>query len=107
MTLLLAPLPVAPIDKPWPPNIHHAYKIISNSYQSASEVLIQESEAIRLEFHAERLTSNVIPLLEELEHNGQSELPDILLSWVRYSTEKVGAMIIDLLQAIKTAKSRY
>ena len=86
------------------PNAHQhnarlleAYTIISNSYNAASTLLRREStDHLRLRIHAERLSTQTIPLLEALERDIQDD------AWV---TEAATA-VVNLIDRLKISSSR-
>lgn len=101
----LPSLPVHPVNAPWSSNLYHAHQIISDIYRSASDVLLQEADAIRLKLHTERLTSDVIPILLELERTTRNEgLP---IDWLHSCTEHVGVLVAKLCEANERISLQY
>jgi hypothetical protein len=92
---MLPPLP--PSDPPWAPVVHQAYNLLQNSYLAISRVLHQEeNDALRLNFHVDRVQHEMIPLLEALEKDADITLP---AQWLEDCVLVVGHLSADIAVA--------
>ncbi|KAG6819028.1 hypothetical protein H0H93_016122 [Arthromyces matolae] len=99
----LSMLPAHPTAS-WSPAIYQAYEILGNSYNHASQILLQEAEASRLKYHAETMTSDLVPILLSLEQSATDEgLP---LAWVQEIATTIGTTIAELFSAYTSAQQR-
>jgi hypothetical protein len=64
MSRNLPPLPPPPQDAPWSPNVHNAYHFMTETFRHASKVLLQDADANRLRFYAEKATQELVPILQ-------------------------------------------
>ena len=85
-----------PNDRQHDARILEAHSIISRHYNAALSLLALEStDHIRLQIYADRLSTNLIPLLEALERDLEDDI------WV---TEAATA-VINLFNSLKTSLS--
>lgn len=105
MARVFPPLPEHPVNAPWSPNTYYAHKIMADTFRHASTILLQDADANRLKFHAEALTSDILPILEALEEHAQEE--NFPLPWLYSCTEAVGRLIFDLCKAQEVSGTRF
>lgn len=101
----LPPLPPHAAHEAWSPNVLQAYEIISDIYRAASQAILQEADCVRLKLHAERLTTDAVPILIALENHAENE--NVSLEWLYSCTECIGALVVKLCEAQETTRSRY
>ncbi|KAJ6624167.1 hypothetical protein B0H10DRAFT_2212903 [Mycena sp. CBHHK59/15] len=104
MSRSLPPLPPHPEDVPWSPNVHHAYQYMADTFRHAAKVLLQDADTNRLQYHAETVTQELVPILQALEENAAEE--NLPLPWIYSCTQVVGSLIVDLCKAQETAVVR-
>lgn len=100
----LPPLPARSNGQPWSDNVEHAFQIISTTFNRAEQVMSQEADSARLQYHADALTEDVIPLLIQMEiHAPQESIPvPWLHSCARISTE----LVVQLHTASETSEAQ-
>ena len=82
--------------------IHEAYDLIASSYDAASLLLSRETtDYIRLRIHADRLSSQILPLLEALECELHND------GWITEAATAVIALINDLRRSSSQIVSMY
>jgi hypothetical protein len=104
MSHALPPLPPPPPNAQWSPNIHHVYQYMTETFRQASKVLLQDADANRLRFYAEKATQELVPILQALEEHATEE--HIPLPWILSCTEVVGNLIVDICHAQEAAVAR-
>ncbi|KAJ7140650.1 hypothetical protein C8R44DRAFT_866356 [Mycena epipterygia] len=104
MSRTLPPLPPHPYGEQWSPNVYHAYQVMTDTYRHAAKVLLQDTDANRLRFHAENATDELVPILEAFEtHAAEEHIP---LPWLHLCTEVVGGLIVDLCHPQEMAATK-
>ena len=82
--------------------IHRARDLIAASYNAASNLLLEEiSDSIRLQIHAQRLSTRFLPLLEALERDLQDQ------EWIAGAVRALLDLINDLNLAAQRVASMY
>lgn len=97
----LPPLPARSNGQPWSNNVEHAYQLISMSFSHAEQVMSQEADSSRLQYHADALTEDVIPLLVEMEVYAQQE--SIPIPWLHSCAISATELVFQLLTASETS----
>ena len=70
--------------------ICEAHDIITNSYNAVSDLLLHESvDHVRLCIHADRLSAQIVPLLEALERDMQNN------EWIEEAATAIFSLIND------------
>ncbi|KAF8491102.1 hypothetical protein JB92DRAFT_3222038 [Gautieria morchelliformis] len=87
-------LPEALDNIQWSHEVHAAHQILTDGYQSAHLLLRREDgDAMRLRHHSQRITSNLVHLLEALEQEG---LP---IDWIVCCAHALAGLKVELESA--------
>ena len=92
------PLPQLPeSNPPWPPHVYQAYGLVQTSYDSISRILRQEeADPTRLNYHADKLVNETLPLLEAVEADIGAQLPS---EWLEACATQLGELVVGVLAA--------
>jgi hypothetical protein len=86
----------------WSYEVHSAHQILRDGYHSAHLLLRREDgDAMRLRHHSQRITSNLVHLLEALEQEG---LP---MDWIVSCAHALAGLKVDLESAASGAEQEY
>ncbi|OBZ77044.1 hypothetical protein A0H81_03755, partial [Grifola frondosa] len=62
------PLPAAPDQFIWSPNVQSAYKTIYDAYDRIIQLLhLDDSDPLRLRYHSDKLAAEIVPILTAME----------------------------------------
>lgn len=96
---LFPPLPALNPPEIWSINIQNAHHTLSTAYNSSQQLLqLDDSDALRLRFHAERIENEIVPVLEAMETH--VEIPCIPRAWLESAAYALGHLIVRLSTAI-------
>lgn len=98
--LPLMNLPALPeTNPPWPPAVHSTFRILSDVYCKAKEMLDSENYSLhRATYHLGAVRRDAIPLLSVLE--GWASEEDLLLGWI----EEVSDLFLEVEEALTQAE---
>src|ERR1700749_4994617 len=97
----LPPLPAAPENQAWSPNVHNAYTVMADIFKHALQALRQELDAPRARIHIDSMANHAIPILLALEGSANDEgLP---ISWIQECAVAMGNLVANLQKAELTA----
>jgi hypothetical protein len=106
LPLTIPPFPTRGANQaPWSANADAARNILKNAYDRALAVLRQEADPIRLKFHQERVTNDVLPILESMEESQEAE--QIPIAWMEEVAAMLGFLVLHLRAAIDGVNDRY
>jgi hypothetical protein len=71
----------------WPDHLHQAYDTLCHIYCHAFQAIQAQSELHHIQFHAEVITNDAVPLLQALENS--SVVESIPMPWVLQVTIKI------------------
>jgi hypothetical protein len=97
----LPPLPAAPENQAWSPNVHNAYTVMADIHKHALQSLRRELDAPRARIHIDSMADHAIPILIALEGSADDEgLPT---SWIQECAVAMGNLVANLQKAELTA----
>jgi hypothetical protein len=103
MDLPLLPHPIH-VSGVWPDHLHQAYDTLCRIYRHAFQAVQAQSELHRIQFHAEVIANDAVPLLRALENS--SVVESIPMPWVLQVTAKFGILLRQLQEAAATAQGQ-
>lgn len=100
----LPPLPHAPLEAPWPPEIHTAHMQLVSSFDSSRRALnLDESDPVRLRFHLDRAVTVMVSIVDSL---AAQEHPHLPINHINSLAHSVATLVIYLRNTLDGSEIR-